>query len=53
VRDLAVPVVLMHSQGDPEVMQVAPRYDDVALDVFDALAAGSPSARPPAWSGRA
>jgi dihydropteroate synthase len=38
VRDLAVPVVLMHSQGDPTVMQVAPRYDDVVLDVFDALA---------------
>jgi dihydropteroate synthase len=39
VRELDVPVVLMHSQGDPEIMQVAPRYDDVALDVFDALAA--------------
>jgi dihydropteroate synthase len=38
VRDLDVPVILMHSQGDPAVMQVAPRYDDVALDVFDALA---------------
>jgi dihydropteroate synthase len=38
VRDLDVPVILMHSQGDPTVMQVAPQYDDVALDVFDALA---------------
>ena len=38
-RDLDVPVILMHSQGDPTVMQVAPQYDDVLLDVFDALAA--------------
>jgi dihydropteroate synthase len=38
VRDLDVPVILMHSQGDPTVMQVAPHYDDVVLDVFDALA---------------
>jgi len=40
VRDLEVPVVLMHSQGDPTIMQVAPYYDDVALDVFEALATG-------------
>ena len=39
MRDLDVPVVLMHAQGDPTVMQVAPRYDDVLVDVFDALAA--------------
>jgi dihydropteroate synthase len=38
LRDLDVPVFVMHSQGDPTVMQVAPRYEDVALDVFDALA---------------
>jgi dihydropteroate synthase len=38
VRDLDVPVILMHSQGDPSVMQVAPHYEDVALDVFDTLA---------------
>jgi dihydropteroate synthase len=30
-------VVLMHMQGDPETMQRAPRYDDVALDVYDYL----------------
>jgi dihydropteroate synthase len=36
-RDLGVPVVLMHSRGEPRVMQVNPVYDDVALDVFDAL----------------
>lgn len=29
---------LMHSQGEPQVMQKNPRYDDVALDVYDALA---------------
>jgi dihydropteroate synthase len=39
VRGLDVPVVLMHAQGDPAIMQVDPRYDDVLLDVFDALAA--------------
>jgi dihydropteroate synthase len=38
VRDMDVPVILMHSQGDPTVMQVAPQYEDVVLDVFDALA---------------
>ncbi|MCR9125055.1 MAG: dihydropteroate synthase [Rhodobacteraceae bacterium] len=34
-----VPVCVMHAQGDPQTMQVAPRYDDVVLDVYDALAA--------------
>lgn len=33
------PVCLMHAQGAPETMQDDPRYADVALDVFDALAA--------------
>lgn len=33
------PVVLMHHQGDPQTMQDDPRYDDVALDVFDWLEA--------------
>lgn len=32
-----VPVVLMHSQGDPRTMQRDPRYNDVLLDVYDAL----------------
>jgi dihydropteroate synthase len=32
-------VVLMHAQGEPKTMQDDPRYDDVALDVFDALEA--------------
>lgn len=36
---LALPVVLMHAQGDPKTMQDNPVYDDVALDVFDMLAA--------------
>ncbi len=30
-------VCLMHAQGDPATMQVAPRYDDVLLDVYDYL----------------
>ena len=43
-RSLAVaaaasgPVVLMHSRGEPATMQQDPTYDDVLLDVFDALA---------------
>jgi dihydropteroate synthase len=32
-------VVLMHAQGEPKTMQDDPRYDDVALEVFDYLAA--------------
>ena len=36
---LALPVVLMHAQGDPRTMQDDPRYDDVVLDVYDALEA--------------
>lgn len=47
------PVCLMHSQGSPETMQQDPQYDDVLLDVYDALAervaaaeaAGIPRAR--------
>jgi dihydropteroate synthase len=31
-------VILMHMQGSPDTMQNAPRYDDVVLDVYDALA---------------
>ena len=33
----AGPVVLMHMQGEPATMQQAPAYDDVVLDVYDAL----------------
>ena len=33
------PVILMHAQGDPKTMQLSPEYQDVALDVFDALEA--------------
>ncbi len=33
-----LPVCVMHAQGTPDVMQVDPRYDHVALDVYDALA---------------
>ena len=31
---LKVPVVLMHHQGAPEVMQDDPRYDDVLIEVY-------------------
>lgn len=34
-----VPVCLMHAQGLPATMQDDPRYDDVLLDVHDALEA--------------
>ena len=33
------PIILMHAQGEPRTMQLAPKYDDVALDVYDQLAA--------------
>lgn len=33
-----LPVVLMHTQGEPKTMQTNPRYANVLLDVFDALA---------------
>jgi dihydropteroate synthase len=33
-----LPVVLMHSRGEPATMQVQPTYDVAALDVFDRLA---------------
>ncbi|MFQ6550072.1 dihydropteroate synthase [Aestuariibius sp. 2305UL40-4] len=32
-------VCLMHAAGDPKVMQDDPRYEDVLLDVYDALEA--------------
>ena len=39
VAEGGVPVCLMHARGTPETMQDDPRYDDVLLDVYDALAA--------------
>ncbi|AWV07827.1 dihydropteroate synthase [Marilutibacter maris] len=36
--DCAVPVVLMHMQGEPRSMQAAPQYDDVVADVHRFLA---------------
>lgn len=39
VAQMQAPVILMHSVGDPQTMQDDPRYDDVLLDVYDALAA--------------
>jgi dihydropteroate synthase len=37
--ELGLPVVLMHARGEPRTMQDAPHYDDVVLDVYDALEA--------------
>jgi len=39
VADRGAALCLMHAQGLPETMQDDPRYDDVLLDVYDALAA--------------
>ena len=39
VASAGCPVVLMHSVATPATMQDDPVYDDVLLDVFDALAA--------------
>ncbi|MBG1230852.1 dihydropteroate synthase [Aestuariivirga litoralis] len=39
VAKAGAPVILMHAQGEPRTMQLAPKYDDVALDVYDQLAA--------------
>ncbi|WP_137388158.1 dihydropteroate synthase [Rhodoligotrophos defluvii] len=38
VVETGAPVILMHAQGTPKTMQIDPRYDDVALDIFDVLA---------------
>jgi dihydropteroate synthase len=32
-----VPIILMHSQGEPKTMQDSPYYDDVVREVIDAL----------------
>jgi dihydropteroate synthase len=32
-----LPVILMHSLGDPQTMQQDPRYERAALDVYDSL----------------
>ena len=32
-----LPVILMHAQGEPKTMQLAPKYEDVLLDVYDGL----------------
>jgi dihydropteroate synthase len=39
VAQTNAPVILMHAQGEPKTMQLNPRYDDVVLDVYDALEA--------------
>ncbi|MEM1353134.1 MAG: dihydropteroate synthase [Pseudomonadota bacterium] len=35
--EAGLPVMVMHAQGTPETMQKDPRYDHVALDVYDFL----------------
>lgn len=36
-RDTGLPICLMHMQGEPQVMQDAPHYDDVVTEVVDYL----------------
>lgn len=38
VARLRVPYIIMHAQGTPQTMQLAPRYDDVEHEVLTALA---------------
>lgn len=38
VAGAGAPLCLMHAQGTPQTMQVAPRYDDVLTEVYDWLA---------------
>lgn len=45
VADSGAPVCLMHAQGTPDRMQDDPRYGDVVLDVYDALAERIAAAR--------
>jgi dihydropteroate synthase len=37
VARLQVPYVLMHMQGNPQIMQINPTYENVVLEVFDTL----------------
>ncbi|WP_415184046.1 dihydropteroate synthase [Phaeovulum sp.] len=39
IAQSGAPVCLMHAQGTPQTMQLAPRYDNVLLDVYDYLEA--------------
>jgi len=32
-----VPLILMHMQGSPQTMQIAPRYDNIVDEIYDAL----------------
>jgi dihydropteroate synthase len=35
--EFGVPVILMHMQGEPRTMQVAPRYDDLVGEIYSFL----------------
>ncbi len=37
-RDVDLPLILMHAQGDPRTMQENPQYENVVLEVFNWLA---------------
>lgn len=37
VKKARVPLILMHMQGTPQTMQVAPKYDHIIQDIFENL----------------
>lgn len=37
LKEMQVPVILMHTQGNPENMQEKPEYDCAVLDIYDYL----------------
>jgi dihydropteroate synthase len=37
VASLGLPTIIMHAQGDPEIMQENPSYKDVVAEVYDFL----------------
>lgn len=39
IKESGAPVILMHAQGNPDVMQNNPKYDNVVLDIYDYLEA--------------
>ncbi len=40
LASLNVPYILMHMQGDPKTMQSNPSYENVSLEIMDALSSG-------------
>jgi dihydropteroate synthase len=43
--EYGVPIILMHMKGEPQTMQLDPRYDDVVAEVHDFLAGRAEAAQ--------